>query len=165
MAEDYGSLLALTIVEAAAGLLDADRADYTLPWFPSTPLEWIEGTLNDIWGHGRTACAIDRTASTETVRSDVGERSSVPWKFGFTPTFRKTISAVDKALQGRVLMAISELVVSPVQVRGDTVKPLTGDRAGLWRYRIGDFRLVYEPVAKDRTVVLLLFAPRGGVYD
>lgn len=62
-------------------------------------------------------------------------------------------------------MAISELRESPTKIRGDTVKPLTGDLDGLWRFRIGDYLLVYKPSIKDHKVVLSLFGPRGGVYD
>ena len=47
---------------------------------------------------------------------------------------------------------------------GDTVKPLTGDLAGLWRIRVGDSRLVYFPHAESRRITLVSFGPRGSVY-
>ena len=60
-----------------------------------------------------------------------------------SPAFRKQIEPVDKKLQGRILLAITELTAQPNVLRGDTVKPLQGDLNGYWRYRIGDYRLVY----------------------
>jgi len=87
------------------------------------------------------------------------------WKIAFTATFSKAISTVDRSMQGRVLLALAELSSDPATARGDTVKPLVGDKRGLWRYRLGDYRLVYEPDANDRMVVLMDFAPRGGVYE
>jgi mRNA-degrading endonuclease RelE of RelBE toxin-antitoxin system len=90
---------------------------------------------------------------------------AIPWSFGFTPTFRKSVAGVDKKLQGRVLVALSELADAPLAVRGDTIKPLIGPLKGLWRYRIGEYRLVYQPREANRLIVLLEFAARGGVYE
>jgi mRNA interferase RelE/StbE len=72
---------------------------------------------------------------------------------------------VDKKLQGRILAAISELSETPNVSHGDTVKPLVGDLKGLWRYRLGDYRLVFQVQLEKRLVVLLEFAARGEVYD
>lgn len=88
-----------------------------------------------------------------------------PWAVAFTPTFKKSIATVDKKLQGRVLAALSSLSESPVVAIGDTVKPLVGELKGLWRYRVGDYRLIYEPDLQRRLVVLLDFAARGGAYE
>ncbi len=87
------------------------------------------------------------------------------WSIAFTPTFRKSVAAVDKNLQGRVLAALSVLVDAPDKVHGDTMKPLIGEFKGLWRYRVGDYRLVYQPRQDRHTVVLIDFGPRGGVYE
>jgi mRNA interferase RelE/StbE len=44
-------------------------------------------------------------------------------------------------------------------------KPLTGEYAGLWRYRIGDYRLIVT-FEDDRLIVLVLrVAHRREVYD
>jgi hypothetical protein len=48
---------------------------------------------------------------------------------------------------------------------GDTIKPLTGDLRGLWRYRIGDARLVYFPQIEFRKITLISFGGRGGIYE
>lgn len=93
------------------------------------------------------------------------ETLTYQWTIAMTSGFRKAISNVDKRLQGRVLEAISDLCAEPMQSRGDTVRPLGGERKGRWRYRVGDWRLVYQPDAKSRVVFLADFAPRGGVYD
>jgi mRNA-degrading endonuclease RelE of RelBE toxin-antitoxin system len=87
------------------------------------------------------------------------------WSIAFTPTFSKSVAQIDRKLQGRVLLALSELTRAPTQMKGDTVKPLVGELKGFWRYRLGDYRLVYEPRLGKRQVVLLCFEPRGGAYD
>ncbi len=84
--------------------------------------------------------------------------------FGMTGQFRNDVAKVEKKLQGRILVAIGEILDAPKTPRGDTVKPLTGDLRGLWRYRIGDYRLVYQPSQDGNTVMLVSFASRGSVY-
>jgi mRNA-degrading endonuclease RelE of RelBE toxin-antitoxin system len=95
----------------------------------------------------------------------LGLPEPLTWAIAFTPSFRRSVASVDKKLQGRVLTALSELSESPVKSHGDTIKPLTNELKGLWRYRVGDYRLLYEPKADSRTVVLIEFAARGGAYD
>jgi mRNA-degrading endonuclease RelE of RelBE toxin-antitoxin system len=79
--------------------------------------------------------------------------------------FTKAISGIDRKLQGRVLEALSEICVDPITQRGDTIKPLRADLDGCWRYRIGDFRLVYSPDLQSGDITLLAFAGRGSIYD
>lgn len=71
---------------------------------------------------------------------------------------------LDRTLLGRVLVAIAEICEGPTSLRGDTVKPLSGELAGRWRYRIGDYRLIYLPDERRRTVFLLAISPRGSAY-
>ena len=87
------------------------------------------------------------------------------WMFGMTKEFQKAVREIDRKLQGRIFEAINNIAENPVTPRGDTVKPLTGDMKEFWRYRIGDFRLVYLPNREKHQVTLWTFAARGGVYD
>jgi len=88
------------------------------------------------------------------------------WVVSFTSEFRKNLSQYnDKKLQGRVLEAVAEIIVTPTTKRGDTVKPLTGPLAGQWRYRIGDYRLIYLPDEDAKRVSLIAVRPRGNAYD
>lgn len=99
---------------------------------------------------------------------DSGVRFSLAepeWYVGFTTDFLKSVRNIDRKLQGRILEAIAKIGADPVTAVGDTVKPLTADRAGVWRYRIGDSRLLYRPDLPRKHVTLLEFAARGGLYD
>ncbi|MFO1207352.1 MAG: type II toxin-antitoxin system RelE/ParE family toxin [Burkholderiales bacterium] len=88
------------------------------------------------------------------------------WGFALGPDFIKSIERIgDKKLQGRVLEAILKIARSPTTVVGDTVKPLTADLKGLWRYRVGSYRLVYAPDSTERRVTLLSFEARSDVYS
>ncbi|HSU56672.1 MAG TPA: type II toxin-antitoxin system RelE/ParE family toxin [Candidatus Dormibacteraeota bacterium] len=87
------------------------------------------------------------------------------WLFGFGKSFSKAVDALDRKLQGRILEAMADLATAPVTNRGDTIKPLDGDMNGFWRYRIGDFRLVYYADEATHTITLYDFASRGSIYD
>ncbi|MGH7411973.1 MAG: type II toxin-antitoxin system RelE family toxin [Candidatus Methylomirabilis sp.] len=86
------------------------------------------------------------------------------WLLGMSDEFLKAVTGIDRKLQGRVLEAIGDISVNPIEPKGDTVKPLTGEMKGLWRYRIGDYRLVYWPDANNRRVVLVDFSSRASAY-
>lgn len=86
------------------------------------------------------------------------------WYIGFSNEFVKSIAKIDRKKQGRILEAIGKITSEPVEIKGNTIKPLTGDLNGLWRCRIGDDRLVYFPDIEGRKVVLITFSARGAVY-
>lgn len=87
------------------------------------------------------------------------------WLVAFTSEFMKDISHIgDKKKEGRILNAIIEICEQPIEPRGDTVKPLSGPLKGRWRFRIGDYRLVYCPDDSKHVVYLLLIDTRGDVY-
>ncbi len=86
------------------------------------------------------------------------------WDIGMSDEFVKDIEVIDGKLRGQVLKAMVHISKEPVTLRGDTVKPLVSDLKGLWRYRIGDFRLVYRPDSENKRVVCLTFGSRGEIY-
>jgi len=88
-----------------------------------------------------------------------------PWFVGMSSAFAKQVSCIDRTLQGRILEALTDLAKNPLEMRGDTVKPLSGDFKGCWRYRIGPYRLIYSPDSNTGDITLLAFAARGGAYD
>ena len=93
------------------------------------------------------------------------EESAPVWSLGVTKNFKKDIDGIDKNMRARIFAAILELSENPTQLRGDTVKPLAKELEGCWRYRIGDFRLVYRPNNAARNIALIAFAARGSIYD
>ena len=87
------------------------------------------------------------------------------WYIGLTGEFNKAISKIDKKLQGRILEAITDIVNDPLSQIGNTLKPLRGNKKGLWRYRIGNYRLIYQPDQISKHVLLLTVLPRGSAYE
>ena len=110
--------------------------------------------LRMLWNPGVAPPVCSRVRST-------GEPS---WVIGMTREFIRSTQGVAKDLQGRILTAIREIVVDPMSPKGDTVKPMIADRKGFWRFRIGDYRLVYLPNESTRIVTLIAFGRRGDIY-
>jgi mRNA interferase RelE/StbE len=87
------------------------------------------------------------------------------WAFYMTPSFQKDVAQLDRKLQGRILGALTDIFDEPCKARGDTVKPLQDDLKGYWRYRIGDYRLIYFPDVGRRLVALVSIAARSSAYE
>jgi mRNA-degrading endonuclease RelE of RelBE toxin-antitoxin system len=88
-----------------------------------------------------------------------------PWLIGYSQDFKKKTERLDQNLKGRIFSALGKITENATTILGDTVKPLSGELSGHWRYRIGDFRLIYYPDLKYGTVTLIDFGPRGDIYD
>ena len=91
-------------------------------------------------------------------------RPEPSWYLGFTKEFSKAIANIDRKVQGRVLQALDYLSTKPTVPSGNTVKPLSGEHKGLWRYRIGDYRLIYRPDTDNARVELITVVSRGSAY-
>ena len=86
------------------------------------------------------------------------------WRFKATSKFIKDVKTrVD--LFDPMLKALEEIRQGPTKARGNTVRPLTRELKGKWRYRIRDYRLVYEPDGKQHVVNLLSVSHRKDVYE
>ena len=91
-------------------------------------------------------------------------RSSERWLIGMAPSFYGDIPRDNNKLQARVFAAIMEICQAPTAAKGTTIQPLTGNHKGLWRYRVGDFRLIYEPDSNGKVITLHAFTSRDSVY-
>lgn len=96
--------------------------------------------------------------------SDDGASKPREWRFRLTNQFNEAISNIDRKLQGRILEAFRNLSDNPLEARGDTIKPLSGKLKGCWRYRIGDYRIVYHPQLTEMEITLLDFSARSKAY-
>ncbi len=145
--------------ELAEGAIFHHRAENFLAVLESalSPPAEEEVVLYSRAGVGDGGPMFSRAASEQTEHGD--------WHFGFSDAFAREVQRLDKNMQGRILMAITRLLEGPIQPHGDTIKPLSADLSGLWRYRIGDYRLIYLPETNRRRITLLTVAPRGDAYS
>jgi mRNA-degrading endonuclease RelE of RelBE toxin-antitoxin system len=119
--------------------------------------------LDEIWNPKAPAC-LELRASLRK-KAIAPPKRPPPWYLGWSSSFRKAVDKIDRTIQGRILEALSDIAENPVMIRGDTIKPLTGELKGCWRYRIGAFRLIYTPDQSTGNITLLAFEARGSAYD
>lgn len=85
------------------------------------------------------------------------------WFITHKPAYDTDFIELSKELQKRATQAHAELEEDPVTPRGNTIKPLKGWQ-NLWRYRFGDYRLIYSADPERRVVQLLAIGPRSAIY-
>lgn len=84
------------------------------------------------------------------------------WRVEFTKAADRAMRKLDRQTAERVLSEIEE--VSRMEDPRSRGKALTGNLAGLWRYRVGDYRVVCD--IEDGVLVILVVdvAHRREVY-
>lgn len=82
----------------------------------------------------------------------------------FKPSFLADYSKFDRNIQKRINFAVAELEQNPVTPRAETIKRLK-HHDKLWRYRIGDYRMVYAAYPENKLVQLIGIGSRDDIYD
>ena len=85
------------------------------------------------------------------------------WKVEFDLKAAKEFKKLDKASQGLISDYLKTKVLRSIHPK-DLGKPMKYDYAGLWRYRIGKYRVICS-IEEERLIVLVLrVAIRDEVY-
>jgi superfamily I DNA/RNA helicase/mRNA-degrading endonuclease RelE of RelBE toxin-antitoxin system len=88
----------------------------------------------------------------------------MPFMTSFKGSFLPDFIKLDRNLQKQVMSAVDEVEENPNTPRGNTIKKLTNhDR--LWRYRVGDHRMIYAVYPERKVVQLLAVGHRDKIYD
>ena len=85
------------------------------------------------------------------------------WTLEFQRTAAKQIRELDRPIQQRILNYFRARVLSADDPR-QLGKALTGDKGGLWRYRIGDYRAICKLEGERLVVLVLAIGHRREVY-
>jgi mRNA interferase RelE/StbE len=85
------------------------------------------------------------------------------WTIEITRTAEKQIKKLDGVAQKSIVRFLRERLKSAENPR-QWSKPLHGDKRGLWRYRVGDYRLICDIRDEKITVLVLEVAHRKDVY-
>ncbi len=83
-----------------------------------------------------------------------------PYTIQYDPRALKELTKLDKPVARRVVKAVDALQVDP---RPRNARPLVGF-PGLWRIRVGDYRIVYTIKDAELVVIALRVAHRSAVY-
>jgi len=85
------------------------------------------------------------------------------WRVEVKETAQKQIAKLDRKAQSDVVRYLRERVQQAENPR-QFGKVLHGEQKGLWRYRVGDYRLICDIDDSSRTVVVLALGHRREVY-
>lgn len=85
------------------------------------------------------------------------------WTVELTSDAARTLRKIDPQISRRIrkVLAAIESLEDP-RVRG---KALTGPLSGLWRYRVGDYRIVCDLVDSQLVVLVIDIDHRSSIYE
>lgn len=85
------------------------------------------------------------------------------WAIEFLPDAAKDLKKLDRAVATRILSTLEDRIATLDNPRM-IGSALTGDHAGFWRWRIGDYRVVARIEDARITVLVVRVAHRRDVY-
>ena len=83
------------------------------------------------------------------------------WKIEITGEAEKELSRIDKPAAKRIIRYLRERVSVEPRSLG---KSLRGDLSGLWRYRVGDYRVICELYDEKVSVLVIRIGHLKDVY-
>lgn len=85
------------------------------------------------------------------------------WSVEFLSTAQKQLKELDRTQQSRILAYLRSRVLAAPDPR-QYGKTLKGEKEGLWRYRVGDYRLICRLEDEKLIVLVLAIGHRREVY-
>lgn len=85
------------------------------------------------------------------------------WKIEISRTAERQITKLNRDTQRLILRFLRQRVATADNPR-QWGKPLQGEKQGLWRYRVGDYRLICDIQDERITVLVLVVGHRKDVY-
>ncbi|MCX7002575.1 MAG: type II toxin-antitoxin system RelE/ParE family toxin [bacterium] len=84
------------------------------------------------------------------------------WVFSFKARAEREFGRLPRELQTRIAAKVRTWMnhVNPLEC----AEPLSGPFKTLWRFRVGDYRLIVEPDVARKKIVILRVAHRRDVY-
>lgn len=86
------------------------------------------------------------------------------WSVDFDPAAFKELAHLDKEIQRRILRYLRDRLSTEEDPRRFG-KPLRGDKIGLWRYRVGDHRIICALEEQEQRIRVLRVGHRRYVYN
>ena len=85
------------------------------------------------------------------------------WRIELLPAAAKELRKLDRQTAARIIRTLEERIASLDDPR-TTGSALVGELAGLWRWRIGDYRVVARIEDERITILVVRIAHRREVY-
>ena len=147
--------------------LVSDLLDLTEDEIADLPFEYRLGTVilrslgQPVAGLPSEDADVEVPEQPEVVPIRAAPIVDFPWEFAYTNRFQKDVRRHMSEFTriGQATLNICRDPITPTK----SAKQLEGG-AGRWRYRIGDYRIIYWPDKRERKVYLERFGPRGDVF-
>ena len=81
----------------------------------------------------------------------------------FSPPVLRILDRADPPLRKKLDRCFEKLRRDPIH--HNNIKRLTGEFAGLYRFRVGDWRVVYRINEQARTIVVIDIGHRRDIYE
>jgi mRNA interferase RelE/StbE len=86
------------------------------------------------------------------------------WQIEFSDDADRDFAKLDQSIQRRIFRYLHERIAKAADPR-DFGKPLIHELAGLWRYRVGDYRVLCSVEEEKLTVLVVDIAHRSVIYE
>lgn len=85
------------------------------------------------------------------------------WTVRISNIAERPLRKLDRPVQGRILDWLNDRIEGCKNPR-HVGEPLKGDYAGLWRYRVGDYRILCDIQDQQIVVLVLTIGRRRQIY-
>lgn len=85
------------------------------------------------------------------------------WRIELTASAEKSLAKLDRTAAKRITTFLRERVAGADDPRSSG-KALAGQLAGLWRYRVGDYRLICEIEDGKLLILVVTVGHRSDIY-
>ncbi len=85
------------------------------------------------------------------------------WEIEISETARKQLMKIDYQAKKKILKYLKERI-APIADPRSFGDPLSGSLSGLWKYRVGSYRIIVEIRAQDVVILVLRVGHRKHVY-
>jgi mRNA interferase RelE/StbE len=85
------------------------------------------------------------------------------WRIEFSRTAERRLRKLGRQAQADIIDYLRQRI-EPADSARQFGKMLHGDKQGLWRYRVGDYRIICDVRDADRMVEVLAIGHRKDVY-
>jgi len=86
------------------------------------------------------------------------------WNVELSATAEKQLRKLDRQWQAMILDFLED-EVAPMPDPRSKGKALVGDKKGLWRYRVGDFRILCQIQDAELVILAVVIGHRKDVYE
>lgn len=86
------------------------------------------------------------------------------WKVEFDNRARKELRKLDSQTQDRILKWLRQTIATDEDPRR-TGKSLKGLMKGLWRYRVGNYRIISQIQDENILILVVRIGHRGDIYE